>query len=88
MPYLLFTYPNCPKCDALKQHLAASGLEGDEFSLTRKESKLKIRDYLKVIKRDDSGGIIIPTLVIEEQGEVVTVVNDHGELSDWLRSRG
>ena len=88
MPYLLFTYPNCPKCDALKQHLFTSGLEGDEFSLTRKESKLKIRDYLRVIKRDDTGGIIIPTLVIEEQGDVVTVVNDHEGLSDWLRSRG
>lgn len=88
MPYLLFTYPNCPKCDSLKQHLKTSDLEGDEFSLTRKESKLKIRDYLKVIKRDDTGGIIIPTLVIEEQGDVLTVVNDHVELSDWLKSRG
>ena len=88
MPYLLFTYPNCPKCDALKQQLKTSGLEGDEFNLTRKESKLKIRDYLKVIKRDDTGGIIIPTLVIEEPGDMVTVVNDQGELSDWLRSRG
>ena len=88
MPYLLFTYPNCPKCDALKGHLKTSGLEGDEFSLTHKDSKLKIRDYLKVINRDDTGGIIIPTLVIEDQGEVAAVVNDHLELSDWLRSRG
>ncbi len=88
MPYLLFTYPNCPKCDALKQFLKTSGLEGEELDLTRKESKLKIRDYLKVIKRDDTGGIIIPTLIIQEQGEVITVVNDHEELSDWLRSKG
>jgi hypothetical protein len=61
---------------------------GQEFNLTSKESKLKIRDYLKVLKRDDKGGIIIPTLIFKEEEDVVSVINDHEELSQWLRSKG
>ncbi len=87
MKYLLFTYPNCPKCDGLKSFLGATELGGDEYNLTCKEGKLKIRDYLNVIKRDEKGGIILPTLVIEEENEVLTVVNDQEGLTDWLRSR-
>ena len=48
MKYLLFTYPNCPKCDGLKSFLGATELGGDEYNLTRKEGKLKIRNYLNV----------------------------------------
>jgi glutaredoxin len=88
MKYLLFTYPNCQKCDGLKSYLQGSELGGEEYNLTRREGKLKIRDYLKVIKRDEKGGIILPTLVIEQENEVLAVVNDQEELTDWLRSRG
>ncbi len=88
MQYLLFTYPNCPRCDALKTFLQDTSLAGDEFSLTRKEGKLKIRDYLKTLKRDERGGIIIPTLILREAEEVLAVVNDREGLADWLRSRG
>ena len=89
MPYLLFTYPNCQKCEALKSLLEGSGLPGSEFNLTRKEGKLKIRDYLDVIKRDDKGAIILPTLIIEEEEqEVRAVINHQEELADWLKSRG
>ncbi len=88
MKYLLFTYPNCQKCDGLKSQLQTTELGGDEYNLTRREGKLKIRDYLRVIKRDDKGGIILPTLVIEEENEVLAVVNDSDGLTDWLRSRG
>ena len=88
MKYLLFTYPNCQKCDGLKSLLRTTELGGDEYNLTRREGKLKIQDYLRVIKRDDKGAIILPTLVIEEESEVLTVVNDQEELTDWLKSRG
>jgi len=88
MQYLLFTYPNCPKCDALKAYLQGTSLEGEEYSLTRKEGKLKIRDYLKALKRDDKGGIPIPTLILREAEAVVAVLNDREELADWLRSKG
>jgi predicted metal-dependent RNase len=63
-------------------------LEGEECSLTRKEGKLKIRDYLKALKRDDKGGILIPTLIVREAEEVLAILNDREELEDWLRSRG
>ena len=88
MDYLLFTYPNCSQCAAVKTYLAESPLEGKEYSLILKESKMKIRDFLGVLKRDDKGGIIIPTLILQEEGEVMVVVNSKQELEEWLKSRG
>lgn len=88
MDYLLFTYPNCANCQKLKGYLSASPLDWQECNLVQKESKLKIRDYLSEIKRDEKGGIIIPTLIAEEEGTVQAVFNSQEELDDWLRSRG
>jgi glutaredoxin len=85
--YLLFTYPNCQKCDELKKYLAETELEGQEYSLILKESKLKIREYLDRIKRDDKGAIIIPTLLLQDEGGVAAVVNNREELEEWLKSR-
>ncbi len=87
MEYLLFTYPNCEKCEALKKSLAETELEGTEFNLSQKESKLKIREFLPILKRDDKGGIILPTLVVREAGEVVALLNNQEELGNWLKSR-
>lgn len=87
MNYLLFTYPNCQRCEELKKYLVETELEGQEYSLILKESKLKIRDYLDSIKRDDKGAIVIPTLLLQDEGGVAAVVNDREELEDWLRSR-
>ncbi|HZX09908.1 MAG TPA: glutaredoxin domain-containing protein [Acidobacteriota bacterium] len=86
MEYLIFTYPNCPNCESLKKELDQAGLKGKEYSLVNRESKIKIRDYLKVIKRDEKGGIIIPTLLIEEEGKVKKVINTPQELRNWLQS--
>jgi glutaredoxin len=87
MNYLLFTYPNCPKCEELKKYLAESELDGQEYNLILKDSKLKIREYLASIKRDDKGAIIIPTLLLQDEGGVAAVVNKREELDEWLRSR-
>ena len=87
MEYLLFSYPNCQKCEALKKALFEANLQGAEYNLIQKESKLRIRDFLSVIKRDEKGGIIIPTLVLQEAEDVIAVLNSHQELGDWLRSR-
>ena len=43
--------------------------------------------FLRIVKRDDKGAIIIPTLVLQESGEVVTVLNNSKELANWLRSK-
>ncbi len=87
MEYFLFTYPNCTKCEEIKSYLGEADLEGQECNLVLKESKLKIREFLGCLKRDDKGAIIIPTLVLQENGEVVTVLNNSKELEDWLRSK-
>lgn len=87
MEYFLFTYPNCTKCEEIKNYLGGADLEGHECNLVLKESKLKIREFLGCLKRDDKGAIIIPTLVLQENGEVVTVLNNSKELEDWLRSK-
>lgn len=87
MEYFLFTYPNCQKCEALKKALSETELEGAEYNLTQKGSKLRIREFLSTVKRDEKGGIIIPTLVLQSEGEVVAVLNNKEELGDWLRSR-
>ncbi len=87
MDYLLFTYPNCSQCEAVKEYLAEAPLEGQEYSLVLKESKIKIRDYLGVLKRDEKGGIAIPTLILQEEGEVLVVLNSREELEEWLKSK-
>jgi len=85
--YLLFTYPNCQQCEELKKYLPETDLEGREYSLLLKESKLKIREFLDIIKRDEKGAISIPTLLLQDEGGVAAVVNTREELEEWLRSR-
>lgn len=88
MRYMLFSYPNCPQCETLKSYLGETSLEGKEYDLTRKESKMKIREFLNQLKRDEKGAIVIPTLILEDQGEVLAVVNNKEELDQWLKSKG
>jgi hypothetical protein len=87
MEYFLFTYPNCQKCGAIKELLAGTDLRGKEYNLSQKESKLKIREFLSVLKRDEKGGIILPTLVLQEAGEISAILNTQEELRDWLKSK-
>lgn len=87
MEYLLFTYPNCSNCEEMKKYLKETDFEGQECSLVLKESKIKIREFLKFIKRDDKGAVIIPTLILQEDGQAVAVLNNREELKDWLKSR-
>lgn len=87
MECFLFSYPNCEECNKLKKYLTENKLEYQEFDLTRKESKLKIRDYLKILNRDNNGGIILPTLILQDNDEAAAVLNTREELENWLRSK-
>ncbi|MGB8951993.1 MAG: glutaredoxin domain-containing protein [Candidatus Aminicenantales bacterium] len=87
MDVFLFTYPNCHKCEELKNLLKKQTFSAQEFSLLQKESKLKMREYLIHIRRDEKGSIIIPTLVLQENSQVVAVMNSAEELKEWLRSK-
>ena len=88
MDYLLFTYPSCNKCDSMKKKLAETGTVYQEYGLTSPPGKSKIREFLNVIKRDDKGAIILPTLVAHTQGIVRAVLNTAEEFEAWSRSRG
>jgi glutaredoxin len=87
MDYLLFTYPNCGKCEDLKAFLAARSLPAQVYRVEEKDGRLKIRDYLAHVKRDDKGAIILPTLILREAGAVAAVLNSRQELEEWLSSR-
>jgi glutaredoxin len=87
MQYILFTYPNCSQCDALKAHLNDNGYKSKEYNLTQKDSKMKIREFLDVLKRDDKGGILIPTLIVLDEGDIKTVLNTREEFEAWSQSR-
>jgi glutaredoxin len=88
MEYLLFSYPNCSNCEKLRGYLSDTSLDWQEYNLVQKESKMKIRDFLADIKRDESGGIIIPTLIALDDGVSKAVLNSHEELDDWLKLKG
>ncbi|MFO7865305.1 MAG: hypothetical protein R6V02_00640 [Candidatus Aminicenantes bacterium] len=87
MKYLLFTLPNCSQCESLKKSLARRGLSGGEVSLVTPEGKKKLREYIKHIRRDDKGAVIIPTLLMLEGESVEAVINSSGELENWLKSK-
>jgi glutaredoxin len=87
MEYLLFTYPNCPKCDKVKAALAANSVAYSELSLTQQAGKARVREFIRHLRRDDSGGVIIPTLIVHTQGVVRAVINTAEELEAWLRSK-
>ncbi|HVP91266.1 MAG TPA: glutaredoxin domain-containing protein [Terriglobales bacterium] len=88
MDYLLFSYPNCNKCDAMKKRLAEAGVAYQEYGVTTPPGKAKIREFINVIKRDDTGAIILPTLVAHTQGIVRAVLNTAEEFEAWSRSKG
>ncbi len=87
MQYLLFTYPNCDKCEGFKSFLKQTGLDGVEYNLTQRESKLKVREYLDLIRRDEHGAMVLPIFVLRERESVLGVFNTPVEVESWLRSR-
>ena len=87
MEFMIFTLPGCAKCDRVKELLKVKSLQAKEFDVSTKDGKNKIRDYLKMLRRDSSGSIIIPTLIVEENGQATAVLNSVEELDLWLKSR-
>jgi glutaredoxin len=87
MDYLLFTYPNCVKCDRMKRTLAESQVAYQEFGLTQPLGKAKIREFLNHIKRDDKVAILLPTLIAHTQGIVRAVLTSAEEFEAWWRSK-
>jgi glutaredoxin len=86
MDYLLFSYPNCPKCDKLKKLLTERGIYYQEYSLTQPQGKARVRDFVKLLKRDESGAVILPTLILNDQGIVRRLLNSAEEFEEWSKS--
>jgi glutaredoxin len=87
MDYYLFTYPNCQKCESLKKSLTERGIDYGEYSLVQPPGKAKIREFIRHVKRDDKGAIILPTLLLNDQGIVRAVLNSAEDLDQWLKSK-
>ena len=87
MDYLLFTYPNCQKCETLKSYLRGAGVPAEVLDVAEKPGRLRIREFLPRVKRDEKGAVVLPTLVLHEAGRVAAVVNSREELEAWSRSR-
>jgi glutaredoxin len=87
MDYILFTYPNCQKCEDLKAYLRERAIVAAMFKVEEKDGRMKIREFLPHVKRDDKGAIILPTLVLRDNGAVTAVVNTRQELEAWFDSR-
>jgi len=88
MKYLLFTYPNCNKCEDMKAALKEASIMTEVQDVAEKEGRVRIRTFLPQVKRDTTGAIILPTLVCQDGERVDAVLNTREELSAWLRSRG
>ncbi len=88
MDYLLFTYPNCEKCDKLKKLLSKKEVPYQEYSLVLPQGRTRIRDFIKMLKRDDKGGIILPTLILNDQENVRAVLTSAEEFEAWSGSKG
>jgi glutaredoxin len=88
MDLLLFSYPNCLKCEKLKRLLAERGTPYTEYGLTQPAGKAKIREFLNHIRRDEKGAIMLPTLVAHTQGIVRAVLTSAEEYDEWSKSRG
>lgn len=87
MDYLLFTYPNCQKCEDLKVYLRGAAIAAEVMDVADKEGRTRIRVFLPHVRRDDQGAIILPTLICREDGSVAAVHNNREEFAAWLRSR-
>jgi glutaredoxin len=87
MDYVLFTLPNCHKCEDMKAALKEAAISMEVQDLAEKEGRVRIRTFLPRVKRDDQGAIILPTLVCRDGDRVEAVLNTREELSAWLRSR-
>jgi len=87
MEYLLFTYPNCDKCEAFKRRLKELPFEGCEIDLVRKEGKARLREFLAYVRRDERGAIVLPLFIVLNEGRVEVALNTLEELEVWLKSR-
>jgi glutaredoxin len=87
MDYLLFTYPNCSRCEKMKTALAELKIPYEEYNLMQPQAKARIRDFVKALKRDEKGAVILPTLILNDQGIIRALMNNPEEVEAWWKSK-
>jgi glutaredoxin len=73
MTYKLFTFPNCGKCNEVKNYLKEKEIKYEEVNAGIGDGRTKFRDFYsknkEQIKRDESGAIPLP--IFEYNGKIL-----------------
>ena len=73
MGYILYSFPNCTKCNEVKSHLKGKEIKYEEVNAGIGEGREKFRDFYsknkEQIKRDEKGGIPLP--IFEYNGKIL-----------------
>jgi glutaredoxin len=69
MEYILYSYPNCPKCENVKKYLKEKGIKYEEINAGRGEGREKFRKFYYKnkdrIQREKEGGVSLPIFINE-----------------------
>jgi glutaredoxin len=73
MEYTLYGFPNCPKCDKVKEYLKERGIKYQEVNAGTGEGLAKFREFYyknkDKIQREKEGGVSLPVFV--NNGEII-----------------
>ncbi len=88
--YKLFTFPNCSKCEEVKAYLSQHELDGSIIDLKSPEGNKEFRSYYSekqikdMIKRDQSGALKLPILLLMNSGSVLNAAQGIEETRNIL----
>lgn len=73
MEPILYSFPNCGKCDEVKKYLKEKGIKYEEINAGLGEGRIKFRNFYSEnkdqIKRDGQGAIPLP--IFEYNGKIL-----------------
>ena len=88
--YKIFTFPNCDKCEQVKEILKTKNLAGQIVDLKSPEGNKEFRRYYSdrsiknTIKRTEDGTLKLPVVLFMNQDKVVSTAQDLQETQSIL----
>ena len=86
--YKLFAFPDCSKCQEVKEFLGTQELNGSVINLRDTEGNKMFREYYKElkdkIKRDEDGALQLPILLLMNGENVVHTAQGLAETKNIL----
>ena len=88
--YKLFTFPNCAKCEEVKEFLKEQPFSGAIIDLKSEEGNKQFREYYSIksikenIKRDDAGALKLPIVMLMNGNNVISTVQGVEETKSLL----